>query len=136
MTHKKTAEKQDCVVVVVGAGLSGLQAAQSLRNHCSDIIVVEASEYIGGRVRQVESALVISVLIQLAILPKCHSLLLCYRDPVSLNAGGARCGLARATWPRIRTWRQVFPEGVLDSLATSCPVVEAYTLGVTLRPSM
>ncbi len=61
MTQKTIAEKQDCSVIVIGAGLSGLQAAQSLRKYYSDIIVVEASGHIGGRVRQVEPELMIWV---------------------------------------------------------------------------
>ena len=42
-------------VVVVGAGLSGLYAAQILKNKLGldDVIVVEASEGIGGRVKEV-----------------------------------------------------------------------------------
>ena len=61
MTHDIPAKKQDCSVVVIGAGLSGLQAAQSLSKHFSDVIVVEASHHVGGRVRQVELAMLISV---------------------------------------------------------------------------
>ena len=48
-----------CSVVVVGAGLSGLQAAKGLSQHFPDIVVVEASCQAGGRIRQVRFALVI-----------------------------------------------------------------------------
>ena len=61
MTHRTRDAKQDCSVVVIGAGLSGLQAAQSLSKHFNDVAVLEASEHVGGRVRQVKLATVISV---------------------------------------------------------------------------
>jgi monoamine oxidase len=40
-------------VVVVGAGLAGLYAAHLLNKHFPDVIVVEAQNRIGGRVKQV-----------------------------------------------------------------------------------
>ncbi len=42
---------QRCDVVVVGAGLAGLAAARQLSIHGVDVIVVEAAEAVGGRVR-------------------------------------------------------------------------------------
>ncbi|CAK0783395.1 hypothetical protein CVIRNUC_006594 [Coccomyxa viridis] len=42
-------------VVVIGAGLSGLQAANRLSQHFPDIVVLEASSQIGGRIRQVDN---------------------------------------------------------------------------------
>ena len=48
-----------CSVVVIGAGLSGLQAARSLSQQFPDIVVVEASSQVGGRIRQVKIALMI-----------------------------------------------------------------------------
>jgi oxygen-dependent protoporphyrinogen oxidase len=38
-------------VIVVGAGCAGLMAAHTLRKHGVDVIVLEASEFIGGRCR-------------------------------------------------------------------------------------
>ena len=52
-------DEELCSVVVIGAGLSGLQAARTLSQHFPDIVVVEASSQVGGRIRQVRSALVI-----------------------------------------------------------------------------
>ena len=43
------------IVVIVGAGLAGLYAAKLLRPHFPDIIVLEATDRPGGRVRQVGS---------------------------------------------------------------------------------
>ena len=40
-----------CDVVVVGAGLSGLSAARQMCIHGADVIVVEAADTVGGRVR-------------------------------------------------------------------------------------
>ncbi len=39
-------------VVVVGAGLSGLYAAQLLKTHLPAVLVLEAQDVIGGRVQQ------------------------------------------------------------------------------------
>jgi monoamine oxidase len=39
--------------IVVGAGLAGLYAAQQLKERYPDVLVVEAQDHIGGRVRQV-----------------------------------------------------------------------------------
>ena len=38
-------------VIVIGAGLAGLAAAQNLKSQGADVIVYEAGDYIGGRVR-------------------------------------------------------------------------------------
>lgn len=43
-------------VVIVGAGLAGLYAAKLLRPHLPDVIVLEATDRPGGRVRQVDDA--------------------------------------------------------------------------------
>jgi monoamine oxidase len=51
-------------VVIVGAGLSGLYAAQQLRHHYPDVLVVEASDHIGGRVQQVKRFGIILVVMQ------------------------------------------------------------------------
>lgn len=40
-------------VVIVGAGVAGLYAAQLLRLRFPDVVVVEAQDRIGGRIRQV-----------------------------------------------------------------------------------
>lgn len=42
-------------VVVIGAGLSGLYCAQQLKKSLPDVLVVEADDDIGGRVRQVRA---------------------------------------------------------------------------------
>ena len=44
-------------VVVVGGGLAGLYAAKLLRHHFDDIIVLEATDRPGGRVRQVSATI-------------------------------------------------------------------------------
>ena len=40
-------------VVVVGAGLAGLYAARELRKRFIDVLLVEASAQLGGRIQQV-----------------------------------------------------------------------------------
>ncbi len=40
-------------VIVIGAGISGLYAAQQVQQHFPDVLVVEAQNHNGGRVRQV-----------------------------------------------------------------------------------
>lgn len=45
-------------VVVVGAGVAGLTAASRLRQlGIDDVLVVEAAEHVGGRIKQVEGVL-------------------------------------------------------------------------------
>lgn len=46
-------------VIVVGAGLSGLYCAQQLKKSLPDVLVVEADQDIGGRVRQVRARCVL-----------------------------------------------------------------------------
>lgn len=43
-------------VVIVGAGLSGLQAANELLSKYPDLLLVEASSRVGGRVQQVQAS--------------------------------------------------------------------------------
>lgn len=43
--------------VVVGAGVAGLTAARTLRQQGIDTLVVEASDVVGGRVKQVDGIL-------------------------------------------------------------------------------
>ena len=49
-------------VVVVGAGLAGLSAARLLQNHFPDIIVLEATQQPGGRVRQAIIGLLLPII--------------------------------------------------------------------------
>ena len=42
-------------VVVVGAGLAGLSAACQLQPTCPDVLLLEASERVGGRVQHVRA---------------------------------------------------------------------------------
>jgi len=46
--------------VVVGAGVAGLQAARQLLPGFPDLLVLEASHRIGGRVKQVAKCLLLS----------------------------------------------------------------------------
>jgi phytoene dehydrogenase-like protein len=39
-------------VIVIGSGVSGLYAAQALREKGLSVVVVEAADYVGGRVKQ------------------------------------------------------------------------------------
>lgn len=43
-------------IVVIGAGPSGLYAAQCLKQSYPDLLVVEAQNHVGGRIRQVMQA--------------------------------------------------------------------------------
>lgn len=45
--------QQEYSCIVVGAGLAGLYCAQQLKKSLPDVLVVEAHQDIGGRVRQV-----------------------------------------------------------------------------------
>ena len=58
MTEKIHGDIPEASVIVIGAGLSGLQAARTLSSTFPDLLIVEASEHIGGRVRQVNTAAV------------------------------------------------------------------------------
>lgn len=44
-------------VVVVGSGISGLYAAHQLKKNGLNVLLVEAANYIGGRLKQVSSSL-------------------------------------------------------------------------------
>jgi cytochrome b involved in lipid metabolism len=54
-----TSKIYECVIV--GSGLAGLQCANSLIDTCSDeisqddVLILEASDYVGGRVKQIDS---------------------------------------------------------------------------------
>jgi tRNA (Thr-GGU) A37 N-methylase/monoamine oxidase len=48
---KSATDELDCDVVVVGAGVSGLQAAFDLAKKGYDCILLEASDYVGGRIK-------------------------------------------------------------------------------------
>jgi uncharacterized protein with NAD-binding domain and iron-sulfur cluster len=41
-------------LVIIGAGLAGLQAAQHLKDQYTDLLIVEAASNIGGRIQQVK----------------------------------------------------------------------------------
>ncbi len=43
--------------MVVGAGVAGLTAARTLQKHGADVLVVEASDVVGGRIKQVDGIL-------------------------------------------------------------------------------
>lgn len=47
-------------VIVIGAGAAGLYAAQQLRQQYPDVMVVEAQNHVGGRIRQVGRCLLVS----------------------------------------------------------------------------
>ncbi|MFI2489213.1 flavin monoamine oxidase family protein [Promicromonospora kroppenstedtii] len=53
-TAARTARTAD--VVVVGAGLAGLTAADELSRACRDVVVLEGRDRVGGRIRQAEVA--------------------------------------------------------------------------------
>ena len=40
-------------VIIIGAGIAGLHAAQQLKKQFPDVLVVEAQDRIGGRIKQV-----------------------------------------------------------------------------------
>ena len=42
-------------VIIIGAGITGLHAAQLLKQQYPDLLVVEAQDRIGGRIKQVSS---------------------------------------------------------------------------------
>ena len=42
-----------CGVLVVGAGIAGLAAAHELATKGQNVLVVEASDHIGGRIKEV-----------------------------------------------------------------------------------
>ncbi len=45
--------------IVVGAGLAGLYAAQQLKERYPDVLVLEAQDHVGGRVRQVITVVIV-----------------------------------------------------------------------------
>jgi monoamine oxidase len=56
--------------IVVGAGLAGLYAAQQLKERYPDVLVVEAQDHVGGRVRQVSKQILrVIALVQLEWTP-------------------------------------------------------------------
>ncbi|KAK7580778.1 hypothetical protein V9T40_001407, partial [Parthenolecanium corni] len=47
---KRVAEKKSCKVIVIGAGIAGLAAAQQLQYFGMEVIVLEARDRVGGRI--------------------------------------------------------------------------------------
>lgn len=52
---KELNQKRDKKVLIVGAGVAGLKVAQDLQNNGFEVLVLEARNYIGGRIRTTNS---------------------------------------------------------------------------------
>ena len=59
-------------IVIVGAGLAGLQAANNLITKFPDLLLVEASSRLGGRIQQVSCSIAVFVDYKL-LLAHCNS---------------------------------------------------------------
>lgn len=73
-------------VVVVGAGSSGLYAAQHLKQQCRDVLVVEAQDHVGGRIRQVSNPVTIMSCLLAAVQSRCQA-----EDICSVLAAAVHC---------------------------------------------
>ena len=98
-------------VVVIGAGLAGLYAARELRKRFVDVLLVEASAQVGGRIQQA------------CVLP-CNALFesafhFAYHN-YWLPAGGQLDALACGAGPRVCARRGVLSEGRRAPLYSSC----------------
>ena len=50
-SHVFAQELQGVKVIVVGAGISGLAAAQTLKAHGAEVVVLESEDRVGGRIQ-------------------------------------------------------------------------------------
>lgn len=90
-------------VVVVGAGLAGLFAAKLLQPHYKDVLVLEATDRPGGRVRQ--AGFSIADLIFNTTSQKQHC------ESTVMSAGGRGGAMACGGRSTICTWCQLITEG-------------------------
>jgi monoamine oxidase len=77
-------------VVVVGAGLAGLYAAKLLQPHFKDVLVLEATDTPGGRVRQAGFGMLIlysTVQAKSSAVPQKHCLQVAGAAPWPVEAG-------------------------------------------------
>ena len=102
-------------VVVVGAGVAGLQAARQLLPSFPDLLVLEASHRIGGRVKQVSGRRVCYAAPACSWIELVFGSCLCLAHPrdkaCGVAPGGGIDGLAGGGGSRVRSRRHVDAQG-------------------------
>ncbi len=98
-------------MVIVGAGLAGLYAAKLLQPHFKDVLVLEATDRPGGRVRQAGFGIADLVFNITSQHQYCASKL--------LSAGGRGSAMACGGRSTVCPWSQLVTQGAHAAAATS-----------------
>ena len=127
-------------VIVIGGGISGLAAARILSAAGSDVLLLEASGRLGGRIKQARTlshCLSMTTGFCQPLFMRFSARVLNSKLGVLLTAGRRSGGLASRIRPRIYTWGQLYPQGIVPlELRSSYLQQDTLSTGQDLIPDL